>query len=91
MMHIDGNLPCLVFGNGKAVMKGCLAGEHPMMIICQLADEAVVKTSERVSEQQVRDSKDVLGMVFTNKESVDVVIGWLTLLKENYERLIQEG
>lgn len=44
-----------------------------------------------VSEQQVRDSKDVLGMVFTNKESVDVVIGWLTLLKENYERLIQEG
>lgn len=45
----------------------------------------------RTGCRQLRDSKDVLGMVFTNKESVDVVIGWLTLLKENYERLIQEG
>ena len=59
----------------------------PMMVICELAPEVTVKTGERVSEQQARDSKEVLGLAFANKESIDVVIGWLNMIKDNYERL----
>lgn len=86
-MELDGNMPCLTFGNGRAVMKGYGIEGVPMMVICELAPEVTVKTGERVSEQQVRDSKEVLGLAFANKESIDVVIGWLNMIKDNYERL----
>lgn len=90
-MAIDAKMPCIAFGKGKAVMKGTSIEGVPLMIVCELSPDVVVKTGDPVSAQQVKDSKNVLGMAFFNKESIDVVISWLDLMKENYDRLSGMG